>query len=53
MKLVAVCEPNEVRRSKICTIHSIPPENAFETWDALTVAQYEELLIQANLENTP
>ena len=39
MKLVAVCEPNEVRRSKICTIHSIPPENAFETWEAMLEAE--------------
>ena len=28
-------------------------QNAFETWDALTVTTYEALLTQANLENTP
>lgn len=35
LRIVAVAEPNEVRRKQVAADHQIPPKRCFSTWEAL------------------
>jgi len=48
MKITAIAEPNQERRSRVSAKHNIPPEHQFTTWeDALAGAQIADVAIIA------
>ena len=47
ISIVAVCEPNPIRRERIAALHNIEPENAFSEWEELFAAHPDEALADA------
>ena len=45
--IIAVCEPNPIRRERIAALHNIEPENAFSEWEELFAAHPEKALADA------
>ncbi len=51
LKIVAVAEPDPIRRERFAKEHSIPPENIFESWnELLDRPQLATVLINATMD---